>query len=80
MREALKLVKLLLIIPATNATSERFFSTLRRVKSYLRSSMKQSRLNHLIMCNTCKEELYQLAIANSFVHGKENRMNKFGLF
>ena len=83
MREALKLVKLLLIIPATNATSERSFSTLRRVKSYLRSSMKQSRLNHLITCNTYKEELYQLdlkAIANSFVHGKENRMNKFGLF
>ncbi|KAL5515243.1 hypothetical protein EMCRGX_G000382 [Ephydatia muelleri] len=42
MREALKLVKLLLIIPVTNATSERSFSTLRRVKSYLRSSMKQS--------------------------------------
>ena len=83
MREALKLVKLLLIIPATNATSERSFSTLRRVKSYLRSSMKQSRLNHLITCNTYKEELDQLdlkAIANSFVHGKENRMNKFGLF
>ena len=48
MREALKLVKILLIIPATNATSERSFSTLRRVKSYLRSNMKQS---HLITCN-----------------------------
>ena len=83
MREALKLVKILLIIPATNATSERSFSTLRRVKSYLRSNMKQSRLNHLITCNIYKEQLDQLdlkAIANRFVHGKENRMNKFGLF
>ena len=83
MREALKLVKILLIIPATNATSERSFSTLRRVKSYLRSNMKQSRLNHLITCNIQKEQLDQLdlkAIANCFVHDKENRMNKLDYF
>ena len=41
--------KLLLVIPATNSTSERSFSALKRIKTYLRSSMLQSRLNHLMV-------------------------------
>ena len=39
------LMKLILVMPATNATSERSFSALRRIKTYLRSTMKQERLN-----------------------------------
>ena len=35
------------VMPATNCTSERTFSALRRIKSYLRNSMIQARLNHL---------------------------------
>ena len=35
------LFKLLLVMPATNASSERSFSALRRVKTYLRSTMSQ---------------------------------------
>lgn len=42
--EVCKLLKLLLVMPATNATSERSFSSLRRIKSYLRSTMNQERL------------------------------------
>ena len=38
--------KIILVIPATNATSEHSFSALKRIKSYLRSTMSQSRLNH----------------------------------
>ena len=33
--EVLKLVRLLLVIPATNAISERLFSAMRRIKTYL---------------------------------------------
>ena len=68
---------------ATNATSERSFSTLRRVKSYLCSNRKQSRLirfepsNHLQYIYL--DQLDLKAIANYFVDGKENRMNKFKL-
>ena len=36
-----KLVRLLLVMPATNAESERSFSAVRRIKSYLRSTMTQ---------------------------------------
>ena len=49
MTEVSKLFKLLLVLPATNATSERSFSALRRIKSYLRSTMTQARLNHLMV-------------------------------
>ena len=46
--DVLKLLKLVLIMPATNATSERSFSSLRRIKTFLRSTMTQSRLNSLM--------------------------------
>ncbi|KAL5487102.1 hypothetical protein EMCRGX_G019661 [Ephydatia muelleri] len=36
-----RLFQLLVTLPATNATSERSFSALRRIKSYLRSTMSQ---------------------------------------
>ena len=44
-----RLFQLLVILPATNATSERSFSALRRIKSYLRCTMSQARLNHLMI-------------------------------
>ena len=40
---------LILVMPATNAISERLFSALRRIKSYLRASMSQERLNHIMV-------------------------------
>ena len=42
-----QLVRLLLTIPSSSAEAERSFSSLRRLKNYLRSRMKQNRLNHL---------------------------------
>ena len=48
------LFKLLLVISATNATSERSFSTLRGVKSYLQSTMTQMRLNNLMVLHAHK--------------------------
>ena len=45
--EFMKLIRLLLTIPASSCTAETSFSALRRLKSYLRSVMKANRLNHL---------------------------------
>ena len=42
----IKLLKLLVVIPATNAVSERSFSAMRRLYTYTRTNMSQSRLNH----------------------------------
>ena len=36
--EVTKLAKLLLVLPATNAASERSFSAMKRIKTYLRST------------------------------------------
>ena len=38
------MVKLILVIPATNAVSERSFSSLKRIKTYLRSTIANNRL------------------------------------
>ena len=40
------LLQLILVMPATNVTSERSFSSVRRIKAYFRSTMKQDGLNN----------------------------------
>ena len=83
MSEVTKVAELLLVAPATNATSERSFSILRLVKQYLRSTMTEERLNHLMTCSIYKDRLDKLnlqEVANSFISGHENRMHMFGLF
>jgi len=60
MSQVSKMVKLLLVMPATNAQSERSFSALRRVKTYLRATMSQQRLNHLMLCIFTRVELMLL--------------------
>ena len=47
-------VQLVLLIPGTSCTTERSFSSLRRLKTYLRSTMKQRRLNHLAVLHLHK--------------------------
>ena len=56
MSEVCKLLKLILVMPATNAVSERSASAL-RLKNYLRSMMTQSRLNNLMLLHTRRERL-----------------------
>lgn len=76
------IVRLILVMPATNAVSERSFSNLRRLKTYLRSRMSQERLNSLMILHTYKEETDKLdlvAVANEFVQKKEYRKSLFGL-
>ena len=46
--EVFNLVKLLLVVPATNAVSERSASALRRLETYLGTTMSQERLNCLL--------------------------------
>ena len=83
LNEVVTVMKLLLVMPATNATSERSFSAMRRVKSYLRSTMGQERLNHLMTLHVHKEStdsLNLVQVANEFVCGNESRQRLFGNF
>ena len=49
LNEADKLLHAYFTFPVTSATAERLFSSLRRVKTFLRSLMTQKRLNNLFM-------------------------------
>ena len=53
--EVITLVKLILVMPVTNSTSERFFSSLRRVKTYLRSTMTQCQQIYLMVLRVHKD-------------------------
>ena len=75
-------MQLILVMPATNSTSERSFSALRRVKTYLRSTMGQQRLNDLILLHVHKEitdSLNLKEVINNFVNS-EHRLQIFGKF
>ena len=54
--ELIIITKLILVMPATNASSERYFSALRRIKTYLRNTISQERLNHLMLLYVHKEQ------------------------
>ena len=76
-------MKLILVMPATNAARERSFSALRRIKTYLRSTMKQECLNSLMVLHVHKDLIDALdlsQVANEFVEGNDTRKQRFGKF
>ena len=80
-----KLTRPILVLPATNAISERSFSAMRRIKIYLRSTMAQSQLNSVMILHVHKEKndaLSMVHIANDFVKGaaSDHRKSMFGVF
>uniref|UniRef100_A0A1X7V1P6 DUF4371 domain-containing protein n=1 Tax=Amphimedon queenslandica TaxID=400682 RepID=A0A1X7V1P6_AMPQE len=81
--EVIVLMKLILVMPATNSTSERSFSAMRRIKTYLKSTMTQEQLNSLIVLhahNDLTDNLSLTDIANDFVSKSERRYQVFGQF
>ncbi len=76
-----QLLLLYLTIPVTTATAERSFSALNRIKTYLRCTMTQHRLNHVIIPHIHKEKLDQLDLNNicsDFISKNESRKAYFG--
>ena len=76
-------LRLIIVIPATNAGSERSFSTLHTLKTYLRASMKQKRLNHLMILHihdNLINALNLIDVCNEFVSRNEARLSRFGNF
>ena len=63
-------------IPVTTCTAERSFSCLRCIKTYLRSSVTEERLNNIILLRIHKDETDQLNlqnIASMFVQVNDSR-------
>ena len=80
--EVATVLRLVLVLPSTNAQSERVFSTLKNVKTYLRNSMGQERLNHAMVLRVHKKETEKMSlasIANEFASRNERRKNDFGV-
>ena len=81
--EIITLCKLLLVNPATSAAGERSFSSARRLKTWLRSTMTQTRFSNLTILNTHKQRTDKLClidVANEFAALNENRKSNFGTF
>ena len=79
--EVEKLVRLLLVSPASSAEAERSFSALRRLKTWLHSTMTQLRLNSLAICHVHREDLDLVdvdVLIEEFVNRNEKRAFMFG--
>ena len=81
--EVHRLLRVYLTIPMSSATAERTFSALRALKNYMRSTMTQKRLNHVMLLHIYKEKVDQLdlkEIAKSFIEANARRKAFFGEF
>ena len=77
-----KFLELVLVLPATNATSERNFSKMGLIKTPIRSTMSHERLNHCMIFSTHKEEVVKLnlkKLATDFVLNVPKRKNFFAV-
>jgi len=70
-----------LCCPVSNSSAERLFSVLKRVKSYLRSSMNDNRLNNLailnIVCEITKSISYNEVIEDFAVQKSHRKIYMF---
>ena len=81
--EVCSLIHLALVMPATNAASDRNFSSMRRLKTYLRSKMLQSCLNHIMLLHVDENRVDNLNLELTgieFVHSSEHRHQQLGHF
>ena len=81
--EIVEILRSILSMTATNATSKRSFSVLRRVKTYLRSTMSQSQLTQLMKLAVFTEMTDKLDLvecAKEFVSENKHRISVFGRF
>ena len=79
----LKLVKTILLVPVTNPVSERSCFTLRRVETYLQSSLTQEHLNSSLVLAAYKKQVDKLNLAgaaNQFCFDNEHHFSISGKF
>ena len=74
------ITRLLLFLQAKNVESDGIFSTLKRLKTYLRSTMGNNRLHALMLLHVYDNILDNINladVANQFVHTKYRRRQTF---
>ena len=81
--EVYTVLKLIMVMPATNAVSKCSASVLKRVKTYLHATMSQLNLNNLLVLHAHNDRTDDLVISsclNEFVRNNEHRVSIFGEF
>jgi len=81
--EVIVLIEVLLVVAISEATAERSFSTMRRIKTSFRTTMTQERLNHLAVLEDHPDLLDgvdEIEIAKSFIAFSDTRFGIFGHF
>ena len=76
-----KLPRLLLISPISSFKAEQSFSALRKLKTWLRSTMTQVHLNHVVVCYVHWDIFSELSckkIAKEFVMSNDASCRVFG--
>ena len=77
-----KILELVLVLPATNATSERNFSKMKLIKTPIHSTMSHECLNHCMIFSTHKEKVDELnltKLATTFVKKYPKRDSFFAV-
>ena len=83
LRNIIHAIKLLLVNPSTSCTPERSFSTARRLKTWLRTTMTSKRFNSLAVLHIHKDVTDMLNLKDisiEFVSAREGRRDYFGKF
>ena len=81
--DVLELTRHFLVMPATDASSERAFSGMRRIKTYLRNSTTNNRLNHCMVVHVHAEDVGKMntiEIAKEFIENSQAQLCIFGRF
>ena len=76
-----RILKLILIFTASNSTSEQSFSKMKLIKTYLRCTISQTRINHFMILGTYPElldNMDSIEIAKEFIRRKARREHTFG--
>ena len=76
-----KVLKIYFTFPVTTSTAEHSFSSMRRLKTYLRNTMTQSRLINLLLLYVHSSETDKLDlkdIAHQFISVNDQRLHYFG--
>lgn len=70
-------------MPVSSSEAERSFNALRRLKTWLRTTMTQARLNHAAVCHVHQDRLDNInikEICQQFICANDWRHHAFGSF
>ena len=79
--EVNKMLFLYLAAPMISSTPEKSFSSLRRLKTYLSSTMTQKKLNHVTLLHVHKQRTDEIdvqKIMQTFINFNSRRLRFFG--